>query len=507
MLSTRFVAAVAIASFALAPRAADAPRCTLPNAGDWHEYRSKHFVVDTDVARFKAEMLVSRLEKMHALVVAALVGEQVEIPGRVRVIALSDPARFRELAGASHVAAYFGRSRTGEPTIVLPVAGVEADAEVVAHELAHHVSWYLFPRQPLWFSEGLAGFVETVASQEAPRDAPLGSHIGDRAAPAASAGAVSLAMAQAVHEARPFAAKELFEWRRSADDDRLGSLHAWSWLLYHWLWNTRSKQFTDYCNRLSNAEDPARAWRSAFPELDPARPGALAELESAIARYRRDGRYGYYRVSAAFDATSTEASLRPADVHLLLLAAPRRWRGERDAALFRAELDEALREDPSQPLAIRWRAELDKSSPVVALRAAVAARPTDARAWLQLAAGLGDAGDPAEREAAYRKAVALDPDDARAQNGLAWLLASQGKAREALPFANRAVDLAPWNASIVDTLAVVAMKLGQCNQALQLERRSVEAVERVEGAIPDELRKRLAEYEGRCGGAETAKAP
>lgn len=36
------------------------------------------------------------------------------------------------------------------------------DPGVVAHELAHAISWYLFPEQQHWFLEGLAAFVASI---------------------------------------------------------------------------------------------------------------------------------------------------------------------------------------------------------------------------------------------------------------------------------------------------------------------------------------------------------
>jgi tetratricopeptide (TPR) repeat protein len=489
--------------------AADAPRCTLPSAGDWHEYRTKHFVVDTDVGRTKAELLIGRLEKMHGLVVTALVGEVVDIPGRVRVVAPSDPGFFQALAAYDRdISAFFTITRMSEPVIVLPVGGVEADVTTVAHELAHHVSWYLFPRQPHWFSEGLAQFVETVANEDAEQAPELGSHIarGDRSR-AGAAGVASRRIQRRLELARPFSAKELFDWRGDPADDSVGSFHTWSWMLYHWLWNTRSKQLTDFSGRLSNGEDPARAWSAVFPEFSPSREGALERLDDAVTRYRRDGRYAFYKIPApAPEARFEEARFTSSDAHVFLLAA-RQFKSDKDAAeVGHAQLDEALREDPSQPVAIAWRAALDHASPVEALRAAVKARPADARAFYELAAALDEKKDAAEKEAMYRKAVALDQDSARAQNGLAWQLAMTGRAREALPFANRAVDLAPWNAGIIDTLATVAVEIGQCKQGLELEHRAVELA-----GPRSSIAKRLGELEARCaarpGDATQVSAP
>jgi Flp pilus assembly protein TadD len=262
-------------------------------------------------------------------------------------------------------------------------------------------------------------------------------------------------------------------------------------LLYHWLWNNRSKQFTDYQKGLSDGNDPSVSWRAAFADFDPAKPEALGKLDEALQRYGRSARYAFYTVGAQGEAVFAEAPLPPADIHVLLLQTRRNSGNEQVAdARIRAELDEALREDPAQPVAIAWRAQLDQTSPLPALRKAITVRPRDWRAWLLLGQSLSEATEKAEKEAAYRKALELNPDSAAAQNALSWLLTKDGRTKEALPFANRAVDLAPWDPYVIDTLAAVAADLGKCHEALALQRRTVDMLMPNDRA-GDNLRRRL----------------
>jgi Tfp pilus assembly protein PilF len=501
-----FLAAAAGALLLAAPAPAlpAGIRCSARGGDEWSEYRSKHFLLDTDLSVARAAALVAELETMQALELQALAGEQVEIPGRVRVVALSDPAQFRSMAGGYQWGAYYVVSPSGEPTIVIPASPGQGSRahELVAHELAHHLSWYLFPRQPTWFAEGLAHFVETLGSAPATRSAPLGSHIqrGERAQGRAI-GRAPAWMQEQLTSARPVPPRELLAWQGGESESDPGRFHLWSWLLFHWLWNARSRDLSAFEQRLSAGEAPAAAWRASFPDLDPEKPEAMARLEDQLDRYRRDGRYVFATVSASADTAHSRAPLGPADVHLLLLDARSAWpQGKEREELVRAELEEALREDPSQPRAIAWRAQLTGESPVPALQKAVAARPGDAGAWFALGAALGE--DPAGREAAYRKAVALNPDHALAHNNLAWALARAGRMKEALPEANRAADLSPWSPAILDTLAYVAAGLGKCPEALVLQRRAVELLPGREGP---ELREHLAAYERRCGAP--ARAP
>jgi tetratricopeptide (TPR) repeat protein len=504
MAHARRFAALAPALLLCVPLAARAGfRCPAKGGSEWREYRSKHFLVDTDLKPESAGKLIKTLEKMHALEMQALVGEQLELPGHLRVVALDDPGDYLELIGNPSVGGYFKVSSLDEPLIVLPVAGFEADPETIAHELAHYISWYLFPRQPLWFSEGLAAFVQTVASVPSENAPATGSHIvrGARAAPG-SVGAMPRSMTWALGNARPIATEELLKWK--GREDTAGSYHLASWLLYHWLWNNRSKPFADFQQRLGNGDDPAEAWRAALPEFDPSKPRALTQLDGELERYRKSARYAFYTVSADATSTFTQSALASADVHMLLLEArPGPFRAV--AAERRADLLEALQEDPAQPQAIVERAALDHELPVAALRKAVAARPEDWRAWLLLGAALGGS-EASEREPALRKAVALYPEAAWAHHLLAEELVTHGRGKEALPVANRAADLAPWSPAVIDTLAAVAVQLGKCKEAVALERR-VAALVDPDSARAVDVAKRLADYQGRCGPPAAGEAP
>src|SRR2546422_9012194 len=139
---SRRSAAAAILVLSVPLSASAGFRCPAKGGAQWREYRSKHFLVESDAARFKVELLVSRLESMHVLELQALLGEQAEIPGRLRVIAFADPALFTDLAGKYHIVGYYKQGALGEPTIVLPLEGMEADPQTVAHEIAHHLSTF-----------------------------------------------------------------------------------------------------------------------------------------------------------------------------------------------------------------------------------------------------------------------------------------------------------------------------------------------------------------------------
>jgi len=88
------------------PRSSPRPlRLDLPGPGgpEWREYKTAHFLLDTDMSRFKVEGLIKSLETMRGLVLNGLFNEEVDVPGRIRVVAPASPSDFATLAGSPEV--------------------------------------------------------------------------------------------------------------------------------------------------------------------------------------------------------------------------------------------------------------------------------------------------------------------------------------------------------------------------------------------------------------------
>ena len=494
MESGRSLVALFAAATILAACAGPRPLiCEARGGPAWHQYRSQHFEILTDAGPAEVAATADRLELLQAQLLEGMVASAIELPGRLRVVALADDRVFRELAGP-HVAGYFGEY-LGEAVIVLPTGWTSRSPEIVAHELAHHLSQYLFPRQPRWFSEGLAGFVETVGSTEARARGRIG--------------AVTVQRARALTQGPVPAGRELLRWSGRIDDAHPGAFHSGSWLLYGWLWNARSAQFTAYQRALAHLDAPATAWLAAFPEYDPADGAAMDRFDEALADYRRRGSFLSYPAKAAASARLTEVGrVPPADVHLLLLGVRRAQPQDREAraAAIRSEVEEALREDPLQPLALVQTTE-SQASLEAALRRATAARPGYALGWALLAEALRAPEQQAERERAYRQALALEPDSATLNAALAWHLVRTGRPGEALPLASYAVAVVPWRPRFLMTLALAESDLGRCESALESLRRALALLAPAE-ARRDPVQRGAAEVEGRCGRPATgAPAP
>jgi len=478
---------------ALGGCAAAGPRpfvCQARGGPAWQEYRTAHFDIFSDASPGRVSSLAAQLEDLTSVLLVGLAGEGVDVPGRVRVLALDDPRAFKDLAGPL-ASGYFGAFGFEErPTVVIPTAWGGASAETVAHELAHHLSRYFYPRQPLWFAEGLAEFYQSVASADPQARGQVG--------------AVDVTRAYWLAHTPRLDPRVLLTTTSYPVDAARGQFHLSSWLVYHWLWNERSADFTDYQERLARLEPPAKAWLASFPDLDPASDGAMAGMASLIEAYRKRGRIATWEVEATSDRSVAGVRQVPsADVHGLLRKARRdrgRSRAEADRRL-KADLEEQLAEDPLHPEAVAALAYREKRSALPELRRAVEARPGDWRGWFHLGVELRRTGPRtpegrAEAVAATRRALALAPDEPIVLNDLAWILAEDGSSGEALPLARRAVALAPWNAAFLDTMAFVAADLGRCAEAMALQERAVDLDPSDEG-----MRSRLADFTRRCGPA------
>jgi tetratricopeptide (TPR) repeat protein len=422
----------------------------------------------------------------------------------LRVVAFSSPSEFGDLAGSA-LGGYYAHSDLYGPYIVLPLAGFTADGETVAHELAHYVSFFLFPAQPHWFTEGFAEWVQTIATSGSEHGAATGSHITHGSRASYAAGMASPYLVAALTSAPQVPGKELIEWKGKEDTATPWRYHAWSWILYHWLWNARSPRLADYQQRLMNGEDPAAAWRAAMPDLDPGDPVAMKKLDAELRRYRESGRFVAVQIDAKGGGDFVEVGkLSPADVHMLLSQVRANRGTAESAAQIEADTAEALAEDPLHPVALWQR---NQSNPAVLLeliRKSVAERPKDARAQLILARTLTKLSSQ-EALPALRRALELDPDDALAQAELALALLRAGKAREAIPPANRAVDLAPWDPRAVDVLARAAAAVGKCKEAVALERREIWLLEDADAVA--KLKERIAADAAACEQSSAPAAP
>src|SRR5215470_17352430 len=107
-LATRFPAFLVI-SFVVAACSRLLPgsvRCPAAGGPEWREYKSKHFVVDSDLDAAEAAPLVQQLETLQAMVIGALIREDRDVAGYARVIVPAEPLMYSDLAPAFSIGAF-----------------------------------------------------------------------------------------------------------------------------------------------------------------------------------------------------------------------------------------------------------------------------------------------------------------------------------------------------------------------------------------------------------------
>jgi tetratricopeptide (TPR) repeat protein len=498
-------AAVA-AGLLLGASCASGPRFRCPARGGpaWRATVSEHFVLRTDLPRGEAAALVARLERMRAAVAAALFPDAPAAPGRIEVIAFRSPEEYQPFAPES-ATGYYLRYAGGPPRIVLSGALSPSQRALLAHELTHHFLASVFQRQPRWFAEGLAVYMESLGE-----DAPA-SRGGSGASSPPGRDAVWLGQPPPTRLAwarsEPIPTRELLAWDGSPGRHPGLAWYASSWRLVHWLVNRRGRAFAELQRRLAAGEEPAAAWRAALPDLDPASPRALEALDRTLHAYALGELERHRRaVDVPVAVASLEQPMTPPEVHAVRLAL---WGygPDRGREALVAEVREALAEDPAHPVALQVQAELEGGDAAALARRATEGHPDDPRAWSFLALALRGSPDAAARENALRRAIALAPENAAALHALAQELLARGRSGEALPLARRAVQLAPWSPPVLAGFAKVLSDLGQCEEALAVQRRALDALpERAGAETRAELTAGLGAYAAQCRVAERPEA-
>jgi len=468
----------------------------------WREIQGPHVVLRTDLRSGTAREAALAVERFRAQIIAAAWPRAtLPVSDRVEVIVFANGLDFER---------YFGRIVTGVFFHDLPPLAVmyghpekwehraslrtPETTSVLRHELVHHLAASIYRRQPRWFSEGLAQFLETVRTGEDGKTVVVG--------------AVNLDAVQKYHAFRSIRVADALAWSGRLDampEATIHGLYGLSWVMVHWLYNERPAQFDQLQGLLARGIDPDKAWKIILPGLN------TPDLDETLNQYVKHGNYKEYLAPfVAPPPPLKEISLSEADVHAeraRVAIAVSRSSSNRAALQQEAqqELATALKLDPgnASALVLQFRVVAPKDRPAIARRL-TEAHAEDGRGWLLLGEALKGSA-VAEREAALKKAVDLRPDDPSALNDLAWLYVEQGKASDAAPLITRAIQLAPYDPSMLETLAAVQAMLGRCSEAVASQSRAIDALS---DAMPATGRRdfqdRLERYRTRCTTASAA---
>ena len=469
----------------------------------WREIRGPHVVLRTDLGSGAAREAALTVERFRAQIVAAA-WPRATLPA-------SDVIEVTVFANGLDFERHFGRNIAGVFFHEVPPFAVmyghpakwehraslatPETTSVLRHELVHHLAASIYRRQPRWFSEGLAQFLETVRTGDDGKSVVVG--------------AANLDAMQKYRSFRSLTVADALAWSGKLDalpEATLHGLYGLSWVMVHWLYNEHSEQFAQFQALLAKGIDPDKAWKIILPGLN------TPDLDAAVNQYVRHGNYQEYLAPFVDPAPPLQESpLGEADVHAerarVAMAAARssvdRASHEKEA---QEELATALRIDPSaaSALVLRFGLAAPKDRAAIA-RQLTQAHPEDGRGWLLLGEALREGGAGPEREAALKKAVALRPEDPTALNNLAWIYLQQGKPADAAPLIGKSIQLAPYDPYTLDTLAATQAMLGKCSEAVASQSRALETLP--EGASATRRRsyeERLDRYRTRCTSATAA---
>jgi tetratricopeptide (TPR) repeat protein len=484
--SPRDLLAAAIAALLLPSVALPAGsfKCPAKGGPEWREYASEHVVLRTDLAPDEAREMVREVELARAGVLHGLFARPPQIPSILQVVAFANKDDY-ETMSPRYAVAYYTAIDGLTPMVVLPGTLGPRTRAILVHELAHHLSSFPLLRMPMWLSEGLAVYLESIGATGLRTRMTVGTVPDGRR----------------ILKGGRIQVSDLLEWHGidpSWSNDRGVRYYESSWLLVHYLVNVRPDAFADFLRRMGRAEDPKLAWKAAFPKWDPARPEALEDLEGELDDYARHGKVQFRTLDLQVSPKIAERTLPSSEVHVLrALLLPRG--GEKRIEVLRAEIDEALAEDPGAAAPVAVLARIDpKADRLPLARSATKAHPEDWRAWSALAAALpSDART--ERLEALRKSLALAQGQPLPLLELAAELADTGMAEEAAPYALQLVRVAPYSPVSHEMLAQVAISLGRCADAVRSQQRALDTLpDGTSAATRDSEERKLAAYQRMC---------
>ena len=149
----------------------------------WRELRSPNFRLQTDLPQARAQAVAQDLEGLHATIRDTFFAGLPPEPRPLTVVAFASPLDYQRHSPSREIAAYFGTTSHGQDVIVMPATWAHLQRTMIAHELTHHLAHRAFQRQPTWFAEGLATYMESLAPadrREAPTLGGVPSHVAFR---------------------------------------------------------------------------------------------------------------------------------------------------------------------------------------------------------------------------------------------------------------------------------------------------------------------------------------
>lgn len=378
----------------------------LPSAGGpaWTELQSEHFTMWTDASLPRGHALLREMEHLREVVYGVAFPGATN-RGRTLVVAFRNSAEVGAYVEKQFVArAYTAGGGIFQPMIVIDANADEDDRRIIAHELTHVISYDAIPDQPHWFSEGLAGFFETVSLDNDREIVDVGEPQPWR-------------IEQFHHfDPRPMASVFACDRPECMDDQ----FYATTWLLYAYLANVHPTELVAFEAGLAEVGSAGAAalWQQVFPALPP------GKLDDAMRAWLAHGRHQVWHYKAHLgEPHITTRPLR--DAGALAARGVLSMYAHRDGP-EPPELAALLALEPTHLIAQLLHAQKVRAVEPSVARAVISAHPEDWRAWWLLSMAVRGEESLTARE----RLCALVPDPRVVPGGVCR---GEGQPRSVVP--------------------------------------------------------------------------
>jgi len=255
----------------------------------WLRISSDHFTVLTNAGPKKGHEIAARFEQIRAVFAQLLMRKQVRMSEPIEVIAVSDSAKYAQLAPLlnGHPIPASGFWLAGEDRIYIVLNAADPDCwRAVEHPLAHYFLNYNYPPTQPWFDEGFAEYFAslyfTLQKTKLGSDPELSAAGGPSSAGSSSNGVKSLT--EILNQPVWMNLADLLETRNREVNGEEGThstqFHAQSWMLVHYLINKDKLSETGaYFGLVELQKVPvAQAVQQAFGM-------SIAQLDQAVKDY------------------------------------------------------------------------------------------------------------------------------------------------------------------------------------------------------------------------------
>ena len=228
----------------------------------WRRVDTPHFFVSTDLGSRDAIRAGTALETTRDALASAG-WPNVDFDEKSEVYILANGLDFER---------YFGRQATGLFAQGVPPrfflwgspdgwelrrTSHRPSPSVLRHEMAHQLSAQVWPRQPLWFAEGFASFLEPVYYSEDQNHVVVG--------------AVNHWALRAYRAVRTIKVRDAVNWKTgiaNMPQREAQGLYGISWLFVHWLFHERPAELESFLSELGRGSPPELALQTVLPETD-----------------------------------------------------------------------------------------------------------------------------------------------------------------------------------------------------------------------------------------------